>query len=57
MYTVLLTKFLLKKRRLQQIQIKIADKETLLVNDDEIAKAFNKDFTEMVEKLNTFEWP
>ena len=29
----------------------------LLVNNDEIAKIFNKHFAETVEKLNTFEWP
>ena len=32
-------------------------KETLLVNNDEIAKTFNKYSAETVEKLSTFEWP
>ena len=30
--------------------------ETLLVNNDEIAKTFNKHFAETVETLNIFEW-
>ena len=34
----------------------IVEKETLLANNDEIAKTFDKHFAEMVEKLNTFEW-
>ena len=29
----------------------------MLVNNDEIAKAFNKHFAEAVDKLDTFEWP
>ena len=29
----------------------------MLVNNDEIAKTFNKHFAETIEKLNTFEWP
>ena len=36
---------------------KIVEKETLLVNNDEIAKTFKRHFTETTEKLNTFEWP
>ena len=35
----------------------IVEKETLLINNDEIARTFNKHFAETVEKLNTFEWP
>ena len=35
----------------------IVENETLLVNNDEIAKTFNKHFSKMLEKLNTFEWP
>ena len=31
--------------------------KVILVNNDEIAKTFNKHFAETVEKLNTFEWP
>ena len=30
--------------------------ETLLVNNDEIAKTLNNLFTETVEKLNSFKW-
>ena len=33
----------------------IVEKETLLINNDETVKAFNKHFAETVEKLNTFE--
>ena len=29
----------------------------MLVNNDQIAKTFNKNFAETVEKLGTFEWP
>ena len=29
----------------------------MLINNDEIAKTFNKHFVEKVEKLNSFEWP
>ena len=29
----------------------------MFVNNDEIAKTFNKNFAETVEKLSTFEWP
>ena len=32
-------------------------KEILVVNNDEIAKTFNKHFAETVETLNTSEWP
>ena len=35
----------------------IVQKETLLVNNDEIPKTFNQHFAEMVEKLNTFGLP
>ena len=35
----------------------VIKKETLLISNDEIAKTFNKHFTETVETLNTFEWP
>ena len=34
----------------------IVEKETLLVNNAEITKTFNKHFAKTVEKLNTFEW-
>ena len=47
----------MKKKKLPQIQNEIVEKETLLVNNDEIAKTFNKHFAETVEKLSTFERP
>ena len=31
--------------------------ETLLANNDEIAKTLNNHFSETVEKLNAFKWP
>ena len=34
--------------------MRLLKKETLLVNNDEIAKTFNKHFAETVEKLNFF---
>ena len=34
----------------------IVEKETLLVNNHEIAKIFNKHFSETVKEINTFEW-
>ena len=34
----------------------VIKKETLLVNNDEIAKTFDKHFAETVKTLNTFEW-
>ena len=35
----------------------VAENEKLIVNNDEIAKIFNKDFLEIGDKLNIFEWP
>ena len=32
------------------------EKDTLLLNNDEIAKTFNEHWAETVGKLNTFEW-
>ena len=40
---------------LQQMQMRLL-KKTFLVNNEEIAKTFNKHFAEMLEKLGTFEW-
>ena len=48
---------LIEKEEIKTNANEIVEKETLLVNNDEIAKTFNKHFAETVEKLNTFEWP
>ena len=48
---------LIEKEEITTNANEIVEKETLLVNNDEITKSFNKHFVEMVEKLNTFEWP
>ena len=48
---------LIEKEEITTNTNEIVEKETLLVNNDEIAKAFNKHFAETVEKLSTFEWP
>ena len=37
--------------------MRLFEKETLLVNNDEIVKTFNKHFAETVGKLNIFGWP
>ena len=48
---------LIKKEKNTNNSNKITKKETLLINNDEIAKTFNKNFAETVDPLNTFEWP
>ena len=48
---------LIEKEEITTNTHEIVQKETLLVSNDEIAKTFNKHVAEMVEKLNTFEWP
>ena len=48
---------LIEKEKITTNTNEIVEKETLLVNNDEIAMTFNKNFAETVEKLNTFEWP
>ena len=48
---------LIKKEEITTNTNQIVEKETLLVNNDEIAKTFHKHFVETVEKLNTFGWP
>ena len=48
---------LIEKEKITTNTNVIVEKETLLVNNDEIAMTFNKNFAETVEKLNTFEWP
>ena len=51
------SKIILIEKEVTTITNDIVKKETLLVTNDEIAKTFNKHFTETVEKLNTFAWP
>ena len=48
---------LIEKEEITTNTNEIVEKETLLVNNDEIAKTFNKHFAETVEKLSIFEWP
>ena len=48
---------LIEKEEIATNTNQIVEKETLLVNNDEIAKTFHKHFVETVEKLKTFEWP
>ena len=47
---------LIEKENIITIKNEVVQKETLLVNNDEIAKILNNHFSETVEKLNTFEW-
>ena len=53
---MILELFLLKNKKLPQKNENI-EKDTLLLNNDEIAKTFNEHWAETVGKLNTFEWP
>ena len=48
---------LIEKEEITTNTNEIIEKETLLVNNDEIAKTFNEHSAETAEKLNTFEWP
>ena len=48
---------LIEKENIITNKNEVAQKKTLLVNNDEIAKTLNNHFSETVEKLNTFEWP
>ena len=48
---------LIEKEEVTTNTNEIVEKETLLVNNDEIAKTFNKHFAETVEKLNTLSGP
>ena len=48
---------LIEKEEIMTTTNEIVEKETLLVNNDEVAKTFNKHFAETAEKLNTFDWP
>ena len=51
------TVILIEKEEITTNTNEIVEKETLLVNNDEIAKTFNAHFAETVQKLSTFEWP
>ena len=46
---------LIEKEEITNNSHEVIKKETLLVNNDEIAKTFNKHFAEAVETLNSFE--
>ena len=48
---------LIEKKEITTNTNEIVQKETLLVNNDKIAKTFNKHFAETVEKLNTLSGP
>ena len=48
---------LIEKENITTNTNEVVQKETLLVNNDEIANTFNKHFSETVKNLNTFEWP
>ena len=48
---------LIEKEKITTNSNEVIKKETLLVSNDEIAKAFNKHFGGNVETLNTFQWP
>ena len=48
---------LIEKQEVTNNSNEVIKKETILVNNDEIAKTFNKNFAENVQTLNTFEWP
>ena len=48
---------LIEKKNIITNKNEVVQKETLLVNNDEIAKSFNNHFSETVENLNIFKWP
>ena len=48
---------LIEKENIITNKNEVVQKETLLVNYDEIAKTLDNHFSETVKKLNTFEWP
>ena len=48
---------LIEKEKIINNSNEVIKKETLLVKNVEIGKTFNKHFSEIVETLNTFEWP
>ena len=48
---------LIEKENIITNKNEVVQKETLLVNNDEISNTFSNHFSETVEKLNTFKWP
>ena len=48
---------LIEKEKITNSSNEVIKKETVLVNNDEIAKTFNKHFAETVQTSDTFEWP
>ena len=48
---------LIEKENVTLTSDEVTESEKLLVKNDEIAKIFNKYFSETVDKLNIFEWP
>ena len=49
--------FLIEKENVTLTSNEVAEIEKLIVKNDEIAKIFDKHFSETVHKLNLFEWP
>ena len=47
---------LIEKENVTLTSNEVVENEKLIVKNDEIAKIFNKDFSETVDKLNIFEW-
>ena len=48
---------LIEKENVTLTSNEVVENEKLIVKNDEIAKIFNKHFSETVDKLNIFEWP
>ena len=48
---------LIEKEHIITNKNEVVQKETLLLDNDEIAKTLSNHFSEPVEKLNTFKWP
>ena len=48
---------LIEKENVTLTSNEVVESEKLIVKNDEIAKIFNKHFSETVDKLNIFEWP
>ena len=47
---------LIEKEKVTNNSNEVIKKETLLINNDEIAESFNKHLRETIETSNTFEW-
>ena len=47
---------LIEKKNVILTSNEVVENEKLIVKNDEIAKIFNKHFSESVDKLNIFEW-